>query len=96
MTLLPERLRATDADVHVRYTVTDATGEDNDFTPVVDVTGDALDPDDPPANPVTAEWETVAGPTRTLRVPLYRYTGTLTLWLRVPGGNDVYLGTVVL
>ncbi len=44
---------------------------------------------------MTATWETTAGTTRTLRVPLDGLTaGTKHLYLQVPSGTDIALGTV--
>lgn len=44
---------------------------------------------------VAATWDTDAGTTRTLRVPLVGLTkGDKTLYLRVPLGTDISLGTI--
>jgi hypothetical protein len=79
-------LYANDADVHVKYAITDADGGDNDWASPTVTTG---------ATSITCTWLGTAGPTRTLRVPLTGLAaGSHRLRLVVPGGNDVGLGTV--
>lgn len=84
---------ADDPDAHATYPITDAQGGALDFEAVVVVGG---------ASNVTAEWEgettTANGKTtRDLRVPLVGLTrGTYHLRLKVPGDNDVRIGSVLV
>lgn len=79
-----------DPDAHWDFEVTDHLGNDLDWDPVEAAIGSSL-------YIVNAEWLGAASPVRWVRVPL---TVGVTpkrnhaIYLKVPGGNDVRLGTV--
>lgn len=83
---------ADDPDAHVIYPVTDANGAALDFTAVVAVG----------TTEVTAAWvgsttTTNGATTRDLDVPLADVpTGNHRLRLKVPGDNDLHLGSVLV
>ena len=87
MTLPPAFVFADDEDAHVDRVVSDAQGNDLTFTPLVAVDGGAYE--------VAATWQGDPGPSRTLRVPVGSLLpGSHRLYLQVPGGNDLSLGSV--
>ena len=88
---IPEVLYANDTDVYRDY---ELAGDDLDFTPVVTINGTAI---------ATPEWQgATADGKRVLRVHYRAADGSALAAtnhhprLVVPGGNDVYLGTVTL
>lgn len=91
MTDTPVRY-ADDPDASITWPVTDAGGENIDFPPTC-----ALDSGD---YTVTGTWLDPAGPTRRIQVPLVgvdlqgRAGRSITVYLQVPGGSDIRLGTV--
>lgn len=92
MTLLADTLYADDPDVHADWSITDSLST-NDFPAAVETICAGHTHDTEPA----ASWEGAAAATRTLRVDLYGLgVGVHVLRLTVPGGNDVYLGSVRL
>lgn len=80
-------LYADDPDVYVDDEITDATGNNLDWTPIV-TSGDTE---------LSAEWLGDTGPVRTLRTHLTGLTpGNHRLRLNVPGGNDITLNSITL
>lgn len=81
-------LYTDDPDATARWTVTDTSGNDNDFDPTVAC----------PAGDVDASWEGEPAVTRVLRVSVTGLPAGVNHPLRliVPGGNDVDLGVVLL
>ena len=87
MTLRAETVYSDDTDAYVDRQVTDNSGGTLDWTPLVAVDAGPYD--------VAASWQGDPGPTRTLRVPLVGLAvGTHRLYLNVPGGTNLSLGSV--
>lgn len=79
---------ADDPDASWVFTVTDGDGQDLDWASPVVAVGSA-------DYTLTATWLGDPAPTRKLKVPLDTLTtGSDTLYLRVPGANDIKLGRV--
>jgi hypothetical protein len=77
-----------DPDASWTFTVTDKAGNDLDWTPV-EVAADSGPYD------LTATWEDVPSASRKLKVSLAGLAaGMHRLYLKVPGGNDLTLGSV--
>lgn len=81
-----------DPDAHRLWPITDSLAT-NDFPAAVETICAGHTHETEPA----ASWEGAAAATRTLRVDLFGLgVGVHVLRLTVPGGNDVYLGSVRL
>lgn len=84
-------VRSDDPDAHVTYPITDAQGNALDYTPTVLVGTTEVIATWVGATTTAADGAT----TRDLTVPLHgippRNYG---LWLRVPGDNDIFVGSV--
>jgi hypothetical protein len=79
-----------DPDASWTFTVTDGEDNDLDWTPAAVAAGAGT-------FDLTATWLGDVGPVRKLKVDLDTLAANnYTLYLQVPGGNDVVLGTVAV